>query len=118
MSKSTVVRDNEQGKDQGNVRWQEIDWKAVTQIVSQLQSRIVKAEKEGNADKVQRLRSLLLHSFSAKVLAGQTSGVESRKAYTWSRRCCVEHAPGEDASGVEFDQKGLSGVSIETCLHP
>ena len=64
-----MLTDDVQDKDQGNLRWQEIDWKDVTSTVSQLQSRIVKAEKEGNADNAQRLRSLLLHSRSAKLLA-------------------------------------------------
>jgi RNA-directed DNA polymerase len=69
MVKDTVVTDHEQDKDQRNIRWQEIDWKTVTQTVSQLQSRIVKAEKEGDSGKAQRLRSLLLHSFSARLVS-------------------------------------------------
>jgi RNA-directed DNA polymerase len=69
MLKCIAVKGNEQGKGQRSMRWQEIDWKAVTSVVRQLQSRIVKAEKEGDSAKAQRLRSLLLHSFSAKLLA-------------------------------------------------
>lgn len=64
-----MLKDTVQDKGQGNIGWQEIDWKQVTQTVRQLQSRIVKAEKEGKTDKAQRLRSLLLHSLSAKLLA-------------------------------------------------
>jgi RNA-directed DNA polymerase len=64
-----MLQDTVRDKDQGSLRWQEIDWKHATYTVRQLQSRIVKAEKEGNSAKAQRLRSLLLHSLSAKLLA-------------------------------------------------
>jgi RNA-directed DNA polymerase len=64
-----MLEDDVQDKDRRNLRWQEIDWKDVTRKVSQLQSRIVKAEKEGNSDKAHRLRSLLFHSLCAKLLA-------------------------------------------------
>lgn len=64
-----MLQDTVQDKGQRNQKWQDIDWKQVTHTVRQLQSRIVKAEKEGNSATVQRLRSLLLHSFCAKLLA-------------------------------------------------
>jgi RNA-directed DNA polymerase len=69
MLKGNVVTDTEQNKDQRSQRGQDINWKQVTHPVRQLQSRVVKAEKQGNSATVQRLRSLLLHSFSAKLLA-------------------------------------------------
>jgi len=51
------------------VAWQFINWEQVTQRVKSLQSRIVKAIKEGRHNKVKSLQWLLTHSFSAKLLA-------------------------------------------------
>jgi RNA-directed DNA polymerase len=64
-----MLKELPRDKDHRSLRWQDIDWKRVTYMVRQLQSRIVKAEKDGNPTNAQRLRSLLLHSFSAKLLA-------------------------------------------------
>ncbi len=51
------------------VAWQFINWEKVTQSVKSVQSRIVKAIKEGRHNKVKSLQWLLTHSFSAKLLA-------------------------------------------------
>lgn len=51
------------------VAWQFINWEQATQRVKSLQSRIVKAIKEGRHNKVRSLQWLLSHSFSAKLLA-------------------------------------------------
>ena len=51
------------------VAWQFINWEKVTHYVKSLQSRIVKAIKEGRHNKVKSLQWLLTHSFSAKLLA-------------------------------------------------
>lgn len=49
--------------------WHAIDWRAVNSLVRRLQSRIVKASKEGRWDKVKALQRLLTHSFSGRALA-------------------------------------------------
>lgn len=49
--------------------WHDIDWRAAHQNVRRLQSRIVKATKEGKWGKVKALQHLLTHSFSAKAVA-------------------------------------------------
>src|SRR6266852_4425098 len=49
--------------------WHDIDWKATNHNVRRLQTRIVKATKEGRWGKVKALQRLLTHSFSGKALA-------------------------------------------------
>ena len=49
--------------------WHDIDWKAVDHNVRRLQTRIVKATKEGKRGKVKALQRLLTHSFSGKAVA-------------------------------------------------
>ena len=49
--------------------WNSINWNKVEKSVSQLQTRIVKAEKEGRRGKVKALQILLTKSFAGKVLA-------------------------------------------------
>jgi RNA-directed DNA polymerase len=49
--------------------WGAIDWQAITAQVRRLQTRIVKAVKEGRWNKVKVLQRLLTHSASAKLLA-------------------------------------------------
>lgn len=49
--------------------WDAIDWQTVTASVRRLQTRIVKAVKEGRWNKVKALQHLLTHSASAKLLA-------------------------------------------------
>lgn len=49
--------------------WSEIDWNKCELFVQKLQTRIVKARKEGRHDKVKSLQWMLTHSFYAKALA-------------------------------------------------
>ena len=49
--------------------WQSIDWKKVIHEVKSLQSRIVKAIKEGRHNKAKALQWLLTHSHAAKLYA-------------------------------------------------
>ena len=49
--------------------WHHIEWEKCHEIVQRLQSRIVKATKEGRWNKVKTLQHLLTHSFSGKALA-------------------------------------------------
>lgn len=49
--------------------WHHIEWKKCHANVQRLQSRIVKATKEGRWNKVKALQRLLAHSFSGKALA-------------------------------------------------
>jgi RNA-directed DNA polymerase len=49
--------------------WHDVDWQAAHRNVRRLQSRIVKATKEGKWGKVKALQHMLTHSFSAKTLA-------------------------------------------------
>ena len=51
------------------VAWQFIDWTKARQEVKSLQSRIVKAIKQGRYNKAKSLQWLLTHSLSAKLLA-------------------------------------------------
>jgi len=51
------------------VDWHAIEWRKAHQNVRRLQARIVKAEQEGKAGKVQALQHLLTHSFSGRALA-------------------------------------------------
>ena len=67
------------------IDWHSINWKKVHQHVRRLQTRIVKAFKEGNQGKVRSLTWLLTNELSAKALAvkqvignrgARTSGVD------------------------------------------
>ena len=49
--------------------WEQIDWPALEREVNRLQTRIVKAEKEGRHNKVKALQYLLTRSRAAKLLA-------------------------------------------------
>ena len=49
--------------------WHAIEWQPVIENVRRLQSRIVKATKEGKWGRVKALQHLLTHSFSGKALA-------------------------------------------------
>jgi RNA-directed DNA polymerase len=49
--------------------WDAVDWQTITASVRRLQTRIVKAVKEGRWNKVKALQRLLTHSASAKLLA-------------------------------------------------
>ena len=49
--------------------WEAIDWQTITANVRRLQTRIVKAVKEGRWNKVKALQRLLTHSASGKLLA-------------------------------------------------
>jgi len=51
--------------------WEAIDWQTITARVYRLQTRIVKAVKEGRWNKVKVLQRLLTHSASAKLLAAR-----------------------------------------------
>lgn len=49
--------------------WEALDWQAIAASVYRLQTRIVKAVKEGRWNKVKALQRLLTHSVNAKLLA-------------------------------------------------
>ena len=49
--------------------WYDIDLRRAYRNVRRLQARIVKATQEGRWNKVKALQHLLIHSYSAKVLA-------------------------------------------------
>ena len=49
--------------------WNDLDWNRIKEHVSGMQSRISKATKLGQNDRVKRLSYLLTHSFDAKALA-------------------------------------------------
>ena len=49
--------------------WHDIDWRAAQRFVRRLQTRIVKAVKQGKWREVKNLQRLLRHSFYAKCLA-------------------------------------------------
>ena len=66
--------------------WNQIDWKRANAYVRKLQTRIVKAHREGRHNKVKALQWLLTHSFYGKALAvkrvtenqgKKTAGVDS-----------------------------------------
>ena len=76
--------------DQKTLAWESIDWNKCEKMVSKLQARIVKAQKEGKYNKVKALQWTLTHSFYAKALAvkrvtsnsgSKTAGVDK---VTWS----------------------------------
>lgn len=76
--------------DQKTHPWDSIDWNKCERMVSKLQARIVKAQKEGKFGKEKALQWTLTHSFYAKALAvrrvtsnsgSKTAGVDKVK---WS----------------------------------
>ena len=82
------------------VLWHLIDWQRVTQIVKNLQARIVQAVKRGNWRQVRALQRLLTHSLSAKLLAirqvttnvgAKTTGVDGEKWNTSLKKWNAQH---------------------------
>ena len=68
-------------------QWDLLDWNQIEKDVNRLQSRIAKATRNGDKNKVKRLQYLLTHSFSAKAYAVRkvttnkgknTSGVDKK----------------------------------------
>lgn len=68
-------------------KWDDINWKQVYRTVCRLQSRIVKAMREGNNRKVRALQIILARSLSGTALAvrrvtenrgGKTAGVDGQ----------------------------------------
>lgn len=57
------------GRKSNSVLWDSIDWKKVKQVVNRLQTRIVKALKAGNMERVRSLQRLLARSFAGKLMA-------------------------------------------------
>ena len=66
--------------------WNSIDWEKCELYVKKLQARIVKAQENGRAGKVNSLQWLLTHSFSAKALA-----VKRVTSNTGKRTSGVDH---------------------------
>jgi RNA-directed DNA polymerase len=64
-----AVNHNQFDEELNEIDWEQIDWDAVERDVNRLQTRIVKAEKEGRWNKVKALQYLLSRSRSAKLLA-------------------------------------------------
>jgi RNA-directed DNA polymerase len=62
-------RNNRCALKTNDINWQSIDWKKVYREVGSLQSRIVKAIKEGRHNKAKSLQWMLTHSLSAKLFA-------------------------------------------------
>src|ERR1700691_5960487 len=76
------------------VDWHSINWKKVHATVRRLQTRIVKAVREGKWHKVKALVYLLTHSFSGRAMAidrvvsnggAKTPGVDG---VTWTTKDC------------------------------
>ena len=57
------------GRKSNSVLWNSINWKKVKQAVNCLQTRIVKAVKAGNMERVRSLQRLLARSFAGKLMA-------------------------------------------------
>ena len=53
----------------GSLNWNSINWSKIEKNVSRLQSRIVKAEKEGRIGRVKALQIILTKSFAGKISA-------------------------------------------------
>src|SRR5436305_14668858 len=76
------------------VDWHSVNWKKVYRTVRRLQTRIVKAVREGKWHKVKALVYLLTHSFSGRAMAilravsnagAKTPGVDG---VTWTADDC------------------------------
>ena len=89
--------DDRKSKD---VLWNSIDWKKARRIVNRLQTRIVKAVKAEDSQKVRSLQRLLARSFSGKLIAvkgvsenrgKRTAGVDNKlldtPAKKWRQAC-------------------------------
>lgn len=84
----------------GESAWDQIVWSQAYGNVRRLQTRIVKATKEGRRNKVRALQRLLTHSFSGKVLAvrrvtanrgKRTPGVDGETWTTPARKATAIH---------------------------
>jgi len=69
QTRKQMNRNNRCALETKCLSWESIDWRTIEQKVRALQSRIVKATKQGRHGKVKSLQWLLIHSFAAKLLA-------------------------------------------------
>ena len=88
------------GRKNPGILWSSINWNQVRQIVNRLQTRIVKAVKAGNKEKVRSLQRLLARSLAGRLLAvkrvsgnrgKRTAGVDKKlldtPAKRWQQAC-------------------------------
>jgi len=88
------------GRKNPGILWSSINWNQVRQIVNRLQTRIVKAVKAGNKEKVRSLQRLLARSLAGRLLAvkrvsgnrgKRTAGVDNKlldtPAKRWQQAC-------------------------------
>ena len=83
--------------------WNSIDWEKARRIVNRLQTRIVKAVKAEDKQKVRSLQRLLARSFSGKLIAvkrvsenrgKRTAGVDGKLIDTPAKKRSKEPAAG------------------------
>nr|WP_319392076.1 group II intron reverse transcriptase/maturase [uncultured Desulfobacter sp.] len=88
------------GRKNPGTLWSSINWNQVRQVVNRLQTRIVKAVKAGNKEKVRSLQRLLARSLAGRLLAvkrvsenrgKRTAGVDNKlldtPAKRWQQAC-------------------------------
>lgn len=66
---STTSKDEKRTDRKLAPQWKSIDWEKARDPVNRLQTRIAKATRKGNWNLVKRLQYLLVHSYSAKIIA-------------------------------------------------
>jgi RNA-directed DNA polymerase len=90
--------------------WNTLPWSRLQRHVFKLQKRIDQATRRGDVRTVRRLQRLLMHSWSAKLLAvrrvaqdnrgKRTAGVDGVKSLTPHRRLVLAKSLGLDATAT------------------
>ena len=104
--------------------WNTIPWSRIQRNVFKLQKRIYQATRRGDVCTVRRLQRLMMHSWSAKLLAvrrvtqdnrgKRTAGVDGVKSLTPPKRLKLASEPPESQQGVGVNRMPMgSGIVSE-----
>lgn len=102
----------------GSIDWESINWTKVKKNVSQLQARIVKAEKEGRIGKVEALQIILTKSLGGRALAIKRV-TENRGKKTPGVDGIFWETPKEKAKAIQqLKRKGYQAKALKRIYIP
>jgi RNA-directed DNA polymerase len=100
------------------INWDSINWPMHERIVSRLQSRIVKAVKEGKWNRVKALQYLLTHSLSGKLLAVRRVTTNKGKNTPGVDQQLWRHQRRKELAVADLKQRGYKPLPLRRVLIP
>lgn len=100
------------------IDWDSIDWPKHERIVSRLQSRIVKAVKEGRWNLTKVLQHLLTHSLSGKLLAVKRVTTNKGKNTPGVDKTLWQHKQSKEMAVADLKQRGYKPLPLRRVLIP